>query len=361
VSASDVIVTDLLWIRGTEETIQSSATADIVRWEDVALDDPQRFAAEMVVLGLQDEQIQSALKLVDSVHADIRRTVWGLGEGEYPPPRAPPTPEQAAEERQVYNSARASAVDRMTDWMRHRSIRIEERTTIQVRLPLFLISAAAIPGCTTSFMIESTEVQDVGWSVTILGTGLGADSTVHASASATFRAAAGEAKLIFLPVTLVVELVSILHRGKSVSQGHRIDVSGLSQQRANPGLLLLSADSTPPFGRREARYELAGDPTGEIASFELMYGRTRKLPLRVGIKAFGSDLGLHFQAEIERRVTMAYDLRGGYDYELYRIAEGDGILWRADRPPRSRARSVLSSAKRRTRRSNMHFTTREDH
>ena len=331
-TTSDVEVTDLLWVRGTEEMIEGSATADSVRWEDVALDNPQRFAAEMAVLGLQDEHIQSALNLVTSAQAEIRRTVWGVDADELIDPQAPPTSEQAAEEHRVYSSARASAVSKMADWMRQRSIRIEESTTTQLRFPLFVISAASVPGCATSFAIEDTKDQDIGWSVTILGTGLGADSTVHASTSATFRAAAGEAKVVFLPVTIVVERVSIMNRGKPVSQGHRIDVSGLSKQKGNPGLLLLAADARPLFGRQEDRFELAGDTTGEIASFVVNYGRTRKLPVRIGVRAYGVDLGLSFQTAIERRVTMAYDLAGGYDYELYRTAEGDGVLWAATRP-----------------------------
>jgi hypothetical protein len=314
-------------MRGTEEHIRSSATVNTARWQDMALDNPQRFATEMAVLGLPDEDIQSALELVTSVKAELRHAVRGIDDYEPQRDREPPSPEQAAEERRVYNSARTSAVDRITHWMQQQSVRIDERTIVYHRFPLFLISAPAIPGCSTSFTVEQTQLQDIRWSVTILGTGLGTDGTISASASATFRTGPGETKVIFLPVTLAVEHVTVLRRGKPVSQGHRIDVASLKQQETNPGLMLLSSDAIPPFGRRDLIYELADDRTGAIASYEYTYGRVKKLPLRVGIKAYGTDLGVYFQAAMDHKVKLACDLRGGYDYELYRTAEGDGILW----------------------------------
>jgi hypothetical protein len=345
-TVQDAKVTGLSWMRGVEEPIQGKATSNVIRWEEVALANPVRLATDMRILGFPAYEIQSVFELATSAKAEIdkatlkserlrsvankaakRRRVGAGGALAIPLPELLIEGGYKAGARYVYNSARKSAVNRLSDWMRRRTIRVEERDNVKLQLPLFIISAAKVPGCATAFTMEHTKAQDLGWSVTILGTGLGADGTVGASASATFRAAAGQTKVVFLPITVAVERVSVLDKGKRVSQGRRIDVSGLSKQAGNPGLLLLSEDAMPPFGTRQDRYPLAGDRSGAIASFEYVYTQATNIPMKIGIKTYGVDLGLNFQARLSRNVKLTYDLCGGYDYDLYRTAEGDGVLW----------------------------------
>ena len=342
-------VTGLSWMRGTEEPIRGSATANAIRWEESALANPDRLVTDMAILGFPAHEIQSAFELATDAKAEVdkavseierRREKSHLAAGIAAPARqavllvAGDALSQSilrrsvkARERHIYNSARKSAINRLSDWMRHRTIRVEERARVNLKVPLFVISAARVPGCATSFTMDRTKVQDLGWSITILGTGLGADGTVSASASATFRAAAGETKVVFLPIEIAVERVSLLDRGKPVSQGPRIDVSGLNKQAGNPGLLLLPENAMPPIGIRHHRYELAGDRSGAIASFEYVYTQATSIPMKVGVKTYGVDLGLNFQTTLNRNVKLTYDLCGGHDYDLYQTAEGDGVLW----------------------------------
>lgn len=343
-------VTDLSWMRGIEEPIQGSAEANVIRWEEAALANPSRLVTEMGMLGFPAREIQSAFELAVDAKTEIDKAILKserlqkrgtaiekgsntpIGAGKSPWPEILMGRAIKAGGRHVYNSARKSAVNRLAEWMRHRTIEVEDRVRINLKLPLFIISAAKAPGCATSFTMEHTRAQDLGWSVTILGTGLGADSAVSASASATFRVAAGESKVVFLPITVAVERVSVLDRGKPVSQRHRIDVSGLNKQTGDPGLLLLSEDAMPPLGIRKHKYELAGDRSGAIASFEYVYTQASDIPMKVGIKTYGVDLGLSFQTTLNRNVKLAYDLCGGYDYDLYQTAEGDGVLWSTSPP-----------------------------
>jgi hypothetical protein len=314
--------TGLSWVRGTEEPIQGRATANVRRWEERALANPGDFAADIRKLGLPDKEVESALDLATSAKTEVEGVRFGLGFHS-----EEPSPEEKAETLRIYNSTRISAIDRLANWWRRRAIRVDDRTMVKLDLPLFVFSAASVPGCVTSFTMQRDKAQDLGWSVAIFGTGLSADATVSVSASATFRAAAGQAKLVFLPVTVAVERVTVLDHGKPISQAHRIDVSSLGQQVSDPGLLLLSADARPALGMRARRYELAGDQTGGISSFEYLYRTSVKLAPAASINVYGLNLGLHYETRLEQDVMLAYDLSGGYDYELRETIYGDGVLW----------------------------------
>jgi hypothetical protein len=200
---------------------------------------------------------------------------------------------------------------------------------VSLQLPLFLFSAPEIPGCTATFTTESTEGYGFGWSVTIMGTGLGADSSIQTSASATFRAASGETKVVFLPTAVFVERITVLDRGAPIYEGCRIDVACIHEQGQNPAVMLLAANALPPLGRKEIDYPLGGDTPGGITTYSRTYMRTKKPFKRLGIKAYGVELELSVQSEMSKRKELIYDLRGGYDYALHRVAEWDGLLWAA--------------------------------
>ncbi len=317
----------LSWLHGIQEPIPGRSVADVtvMPWEKAALANPSRFAEDLRVLGLRDEDFQTSVDLAASVKAEadaaVRVFLGRRGPG------IMGNPSDAVEADRIYNSARSAGLSTLRSWWKDRSIRIEDRNEVLLQLPLFLISAAAAPGCTASFTMEGGQAQEFSWSVTILGTGLGADSSIRTSASATFRVAAGETKVVFLPATVFVEKVVVLDRGTLISHGYRIDVAGLHKQIYDPAVMLLAADAVPPLGTIERRYKLSGDLTGDIATYGYTFTRFRKRPLRLGIKAYGTELGLSVLSVMEKRMELTYELRGGYNYALHRVAEWDGFIW----------------------------------
>jgi hypothetical protein len=95
--------------------------------------------------------------------------------------------------------------------------------------------------------------------------------------------------------------------------------------------VLLSPDSTPPVGDLAETFLLSGDTSGALATYEYVYTRSGAGALEIGAKAFNLDISVKAQVNISKTTTLTYNLRGGYDYGLRRLSEGDGLFWTASR------------------------------
>jgi hypothetical protein len=162
--------------------------------------------------------------------------------------------------------------------------------------------------------------------MTVFGSGLGGSQELKASAAASFTAAAGEAKAVFQPLKLTLQRVAVLLEGRQVAGGVQVDSAGIRTD-ASPGLLLLSSQARPPVGRTVQRFPLVGETTGALAAYTWVYARSSKKNLSVGLDAFHTKLSLSVGTELTTQVTLQYEPRGGHDYTLPRVAEGDGLLW----------------------------------
>jgi hypothetical protein len=86
---------------------------------------------------------------------------------------------------------------------------------------------------------------------------------------------------------------------------------------------------TPPAGPLTQKYSLVNDSTGALATYEHMLSWLDTRKLNLGVRAFGSDLGVHAKVERKTSITLTYELRGGFDYELHSLQEGEGRVWGA--------------------------------
>ena len=221
---------------------------------------------------------------------------------------------------------RGSLVDRLREWNRGRKFQVEATRQVELRIPLFVLAAAHPAGCTAGLETQQERTGGLEWGVTLFGTGLGGSAKVAVTSSAKFSAASGEIKVVFLPASVTVEKVTVLERGRRVGGGHRVDASNLAKSGA-PGLLLLGHGRTPPMGDLAERFPLAGDGSGAVATYEYAYKRSGEGDLNVGAKAFGVDIKLKATVELSNSITVTFGLVAGSDYELHRLAEGNGLIW----------------------------------
>lgn len=309
------------WLSGTVEPLDSKvAVGGQKDWVDAALQSRDAFASSLRSIGLDDE-VERTVSLRDDTEAQLQAIELEIER--YRPPgvmfAVDPVPaELYARQRSVYR--------RLADYFSDREVRVLDTAMTEVRVPLFVLAGADVEGCTARFDQGVMRTRPLTWSLTVFGSGLGGSRELKASAAASFTAEAGEVKVVFQPLNLPVQRVAILLDGRQVGGGMRIDSAGIRTD-ASPGLLLLSADATPPTGAQVQRFPLAGDPTGALATYQWVYARTSKKNLSLGLSAFDSKLSLTVGTELTTQVTLQYALRGGHDYVLLEIAEGDGLLW----------------------------------
>jgi len=312
------------WLHGEVEPFAGEARVLTEPWDEAALTRRDAFDASRRDAGLDDTAVREALELRDEAAAEAEH--WD-------------TEIQAFRERtkhidfafppqqlQGMVHRRSSVLNRLRDWVAHREFQVDAREDVELPIPLFVLAAPDRPGCSATVETRQDGTRALQWSVKIFGTGLGGNATLAAGSSSTFSAASGEIKVVFLPVSLPVENVTVFEDGDVIACGRRVDASKL-ERSGELGLLLLPKGASPPIGPVAQRFPLSGDTTEAVATFQYTYERSGGGELSVGAKAFGAELKLEAKVDLSESVTVTYELVAGVDYELHRLAEGDGLVW----------------------------------
>jgi hypothetical protein len=316
------------WLSGTVEPLDGKvAVGGPKNWVDAALQSRDAFASSLRSIGLSDDEVERTVSLRDDTEAQLQAIELEIER--YRPPgvmfAVDPVPtELYARQRSVYR--------RLADYFSDREFRILDTTMTEVRVPLFVLAGADVEGCTAKFDQEVMRTRPLTWSLTVFGSGLGGSRELKSSSAASFTAETGEAKVVFQPLKLPVQRVAVVLDGRQVGGGLQIDSAGIRTD-ASPGLLLLSSEARPPAGSSVQRFPLAGDTTGALATYRWVYARTAKKNLSLGLSAFDTKVSLTVGTELTTQVTLQYELRGGHDYALLRVAGGDGLLWAPVEPP----------------------------
>ena len=214
---------------------------------------------------------------------------------------------------------------RLLDWLGQVKFKAKASETVALQIPLSVIGAADIGGCTAGVDFYTEKVHQFEWGVTVFGTGSSEAVGLEVTTRAKFTAGHGETKVIFLPLSFVVESGRITKRGAPLGTARRANMSKVKSGAI--GILLLAPGAEPPLGERVETYPLAGDTSGAIATYEYSYKRQAGHKLSIGTKAFGADLSMDVEVGVAHTFTVSYDLRGGADYDLHRLREGEGLPW----------------------------------
>lgn len=313
---------DYDWLSGVVEPLDGRVAIGHQKdWVDAALQSRDAFGAGLRSIGLPEDEVERAVSLRDDTDAQLRAIELAIES--YRPPgvmfAVDPVPSELyVRQRSVWR--------RFADYFSNREVRVLDTAVTEVRVPLFLLAGADVPGCTATFDQQEMLSRPLTWSMTVFGNGLGGSRELKASAEASFTAAADQTKVVFQPLKLMLARVAVLVNGRQIGGGVQVD-SGSIHTDCSPGLLLLSTGANPPSGPLVQRFPLAGDTTGAIATYKWTYARTSRRNLSLGVEAFHTQLSVTVGTELTTQVTLRYELRGGHDYTLLRAAEGDGLLW----------------------------------
>src|SRR5262249_1063030 len=139
----------------------------------------------------------------------------------------------------------------------------------------------------------------------------------------------GATTVVFVAVKVAVARVSVHGDGHSVVHGSQIAVAG-APRTAGPAALRLAPDATPPLGEAAPTDGHRGDLAGQVFAYERRAGGTAAgaREMRLEVSAAGLEATVAVGISLTRPVTVATDLVGGHDYELYEPAQGYGTVWR---------------------------------
>lgn len=313
---------DFAWIHGSEQPLRGKSQVELRGWEERALDSRDGFAAGLAGIGLTSEDIEAALRVRDASAAEVSDAInsyWAAHPRRYF--ETPPAVEVEVEA--VHAEAAQTAITRLRDWLTDRHLTAAGRESAPVHLPLFLLVAPKAAGASVAYTSTRKAGRRAAWSVTVAGNGLSGEASVSTTVTESFGANAGEAKLVFLPVNVVVEKL-VSGSGRVIT---RVDFEALSRNKPVAAIMLLDDAAKPPAGPPEQTYELGGDTSGGIATYTYSYDQKVAPMLNVGFKAFGADISLKYGPTLEASLELTFKLPGGRDYVLLRPSDTDGILW----------------------------------
>ncbi len=308
--------------RGKDQQVDGSASITAYSWEELAVSDREAFLYAIENLGLRQDDLSHLLTLRD----DVAREVMEL-DSDYRRFFASVVYALEPEVAHRFLVRKQSALRRLGSWLKGYSVHVDNCELVEYHIPLFVLSAPAVDGCRVTFTSEGLTKGEMGWNLILAGSGFTETSVIAVAVSANFGASSGEAKVVFLPVSVQVEQVAILDRNSHVlARGTRAFVAE-GPQAPTPGLLLLDAGSEPDPGALVRTFPLAGDTSGEIATYEYSYTQSSPRSLAVSIHALGADVGLKGSQSLQQSLTLRYELRGGYDYHLHNAATEEGLVW----------------------------------
>src|SRR5262249_28178103 len=180
------------WLHGGAEPLEGRVRVSAQSWVESVLTDRDVLKDGLRDAGLRETDIDEALELRDEVALqaqywdgqieDFRARTENLRYFVTPP------------ELQEMITKRESMINRLRDWLAGREFIIEAREERKLPIPVFVLAAADVAGCTATVSMRQERGIDLEWGVTIAGSGLGGGGGLTISASAAFGAARGGGK-----------------------------------------------------------------------------------------------------------------------------------------------------------------------
>lgn len=282
--------------------LEGESSVQMHGWEQVAVDDVDRFAADLRTLGLPEHEVERGAQILHSAEAD------------------------ASEAERAHPSTRDNALTRVKDWLTSKRIVVQTRDPVHVRVPMFVLAADSRPGCAAMINRADGQSRALSWSVTIRGAGLSGDVTITCSLLSSITLEAGQAFLMFLPVTAAVEQVHVAAKdGSTLGSGQRVDLSPVAQHA--PAAILFDSRVLPAPGPSLQNYALSGY-SGAPVEYQYVYSQQHTYTHQLAAKTATAELSLTCAVSMTTPATLSFTLVGGRDYELCQLTDADGLVWR---------------------------------
>lgn len=218
----------------------------------------------------------------------------------------------------------------ISNWFKGIKVVEEEETTITREFPLCVFNCPNVPMARTTFSESDNTEVEAGWTIDVLGTGFGSNVTLAVSQTNTFRAAAGECKLVFAPVPIRVVKVALYKRDVFQKRFLKAEVANANAINTN-GLRSLNKAEWQSFvedGRFADSFDLSKNTGTELSDFDRSYKLSGSFDIKVGFDAFTIKSSISAKCTAEQEVSMTLELPPGRLYELWSPATISGFYFK---------------------------------
>lgn len=295
-------------------------------WVETLSSDPASFEKGLSDLGLSENTIKSDL---DAYQAARRHLEGRLVDGNLRF-RSPDDWERKAAHN--YAKMKAGFTQAVKDIIARREYLIEDSELRELKVPVFWLTCPSAKHSKVQYKEELTEEVSATLTITVFGTGMGANQTIKMSYLSEFEATSGEYKTIFVSYPLRVYLIGVYERGSLVSKGLRSEVPIERQNDVRLGVESETAAASDIAYRSadvvEKVFELSGDTTKAVHTFSRAEEQKGEVHLKSGLKAFDLDLSSSSKIYRGTKIKLTFKLPAGFDYRLMLDRNGTGIWWK---------------------------------
>jgi hypothetical protein len=215
--------------------------------------------------------------------------------------------------------------ERLNDWFHGRSIEVIESQAREVRVPLFLLTAPPVTGCSVGLERKDTALKNVEWQLKFYGTGAEGVAEAKTSISVKFCAQEGQSKQAFLPVLVNTCRVAVKKRGKTIGTGFTYEADFISGM--HPASFPTSRTNRKMHASAVGIFPLEKDDPESTTVYGVEVDRQTGRTLSLGFKAFNTEFSLKYRAQLSLGIALTCNLRGGHRYIARGVRDREGILW----------------------------------
>jgi hypothetical protein len=211
---------------------------------------------------------------------------------------------------------------------------VERWVLSEVEVPLFSFSAPHIPGCEATVEASSKRGGSAGWKLSLGISGARQTFETSVAMKSSFTTDGTLRKSLFVKTPAILKWR--LHIGEGLDR-RRNEESWYepSPFKRRTSALAVRGEKDLRWGASDIveRYHLTGDGSGSLSTYEYTYAQGVKSAIKFGAK----DSGIELTTVLESELTLRFQLKGGYTYNLLHIGPPDhstpGISWEVEGVP----------------------------
>lgn len=280
-------------------------------WLDIVLTDRAAFTKGLRELGLAGDTINEDVRRFDEASLEWKdSTTRGLARP---------------------NEANANFRAKLGAWLGLREHRVEAITTVPAKISLFKLHSPKVQGSKVSYIESKTETTLGHWAVTIFGTGMGKTRSFIVRFRNTFDSSNGDCKLIFVPVSMKVELIATYQKGKCIGRGLRTEMILKEQEELGKAIesmpeaeFLKDLDTAVGV---ETIFDFSGDSSSAIHKADCAAIWDDTLAGKFGLDAFKFSTENRTTITRTQEIGLTCELPAGHKYWLRRFQKERGITW----------------------------------
>ena len=211
-----------------------------VKWEEAVLDEPQIIRESLAQMDWDSDSIEEFIERYNEIIASAL--------------------------------PRDGMISKIKKLLGMRRVEVEEVKRDVLNVPLFRFGAPRTKGSKITYQEVNTSERDATWRVKVFGIGTGDTRSMSVKNARTFVANYGECKVVYAPIPMKVERVSVYDGDRLVGSGYRAEVVPPKKSESSPftrrgckSLSTVECEAAPAGDHRdEIRLDLEGDRSKSI-------------------------------------------------------------------------------------------------